>query len=111
MSINWYTKSQGPKKKSTHFTKGRIHSCLADTARYWGGFTLYGVSNPLIPQLYVLLKNQRIQAHLEKYIDFLKQNDSYFHIGYDNKPNFGVPKSYFTHYVNPALMISMTLGL
>ena len=61
--------------------------------------------------MYVLLKNQRIQAHLEKYIDFLKQNDSYFHIGYDNKPNFGVPKSYFTHYVNPALMISMTLGL
>ena len=58
--------------------------------------------------MYVLLKNQRIQAHLEKYIDFLKQNDSYFHIGYDNKPNFGVPKSY---YVNPALRISMTLGL
>ena len=33
ISINWYTKSQGPKKKYTHFTKGRIHSCPADTAR------------------------------------------------------------------------------
>ena len=33
ISINWYTKSQGPMKKCNHFTKGRIHSCLADTAR------------------------------------------------------------------------------
>ena len=33
ISINWYTKSQGPKKKCTYFTKGTIHSCPADTAR------------------------------------------------------------------------------
>ena len=25
MSINWYTKSQGPKKKLAHFTRERIH--------------------------------------------------------------------------------------
>ena len=43
MSINWYTKSQGPKKKSTHFTKVRIHSCLADTARNLGGFTTHAL--------------------------------------------------------------------
>ena len=39
MSINWHTKSQGPKKKCTNFFRGRIHSCLAGTARNQGTFT------------------------------------------------------------------------
>ena len=39
MSINWHTKSQGPKKKCTHFSRGRIHSCPADTACNQGSFT------------------------------------------------------------------------
>ena len=39
MSINWHTKSQGPKKKCTHFSRGRIHSCPAGTARNQGSFT------------------------------------------------------------------------
>ena len=30
--INWHTKSQGPKKKWTHFTRGRVHPCPAHTA-------------------------------------------------------------------------------
>ena len=33
ISINWHTKSQGPMKKCVHFSRGRIHSCPADTAR------------------------------------------------------------------------------
>ena len=33
ISISWHTKSQGPKKKCTHFTRERIHSCPVDTAR------------------------------------------------------------------------------
>ena len=43
MSINWYIKSQGPKKKCTHFTKWRIHSCPADTARNQGSFTTHAL--------------------------------------------------------------------
>ena len=43
ISINWYTKSQGPKKNCTHFTKGRIHSCPAGTARNKGGFTTHAL--------------------------------------------------------------------
>ena len=39
MSINWYTKSQGPKKKWIHFSRVRIHSCPAGTARNQGSFT------------------------------------------------------------------------
>ena len=34
-----HTKSQGPKKKCTHFTRERIHSCPVDTARNKGSFT------------------------------------------------------------------------
>ena len=48
MSINWHTKSQGPKKKCTNFFRGRIHSCLAGTARIQGTFTsmaLWGVQS------------------------------------------------------------------
>ena len=37
--INWHTKSQGHKKKCTHFSRGRIHSCPAGTARNQGSFT------------------------------------------------------------------------
>ena len=37
--MNWHTKSQGPKKKCTHFTRERIHSCPVDTARNKGSFT------------------------------------------------------------------------
>ena len=32
ISINWHTKSQGPKKKCAHFTRERIYSCTVDTA-------------------------------------------------------------------------------
>ena len=39
MSVNWHTKSQGPKKKCTNFFRGRIQSCLAGTARNQGTFT------------------------------------------------------------------------
>ena len=41
MSINWHTKSQGPKKKCAHFSRGsgRINSCPAGTARNQGSFT------------------------------------------------------------------------
>ena len=39
MAINWHTKSQGPKKKCAHFSRGRIHSCPAGTARNQGSFT------------------------------------------------------------------------
>ena len=39
MSINWHTKSQGPKKKCIHFSRGRIHSYPAGTARNQGSFT------------------------------------------------------------------------
>ena len=36
---NWHTKSQGPKKKLAHFTRGRIHPYPAHTACiYQGGF-------------------------------------------------------------------------
>ena len=56
ISINWYTKSQGPKKKcthGTHFKKERIHSCPLTllAIRVVLLHTLYGVLNPLIPQL------------------------------------------------------------
>ena len=33
MSINWHTKSQGPKTKCVNFSKGRIDPYLAHTAR------------------------------------------------------------------------------
>ena len=33
ISIDWYTKSQGPKKKSIHLTIGRIDPCSDNTAR------------------------------------------------------------------------------
>ena len=33
MSINWHTKSQGPKTKCVNFSKGRIDHYLAHTAR------------------------------------------------------------------------------
>ena len=39
MSINWHTKSQGPKKKCTHFSRGRNPSCPAGTAGNQGSFT------------------------------------------------------------------------
>ena len=39
ISMNWHTKSQGPKKKCAHFTRERIHSCSVDTARNKGSFT------------------------------------------------------------------------
>ena len=41
LSINWHTKSQGPKKKCTRFTRGRIHPCPAHTAHNLGNFTPY----------------------------------------------------------------------
>ena len=55
MSINWHTKSQVP-KKSIHFSRGGF------TTAPWTLLvirvvllqTLYGVLNPLIPQLYIL---------------------------------------------------------
>ena len=43
ISIDWYTKSQGPKKKCTHFTIERIRSWLADTARNQGSFTTFAL--------------------------------------------------------------------
>ena len=33
MSMNWHTKSQGPKTKCVNFSKGRIDPYLAHTAR------------------------------------------------------------------------------
>ena len=39
ISMNWHTESQRPMKKCSHFTKGRIHSCLAHTACNKGSFT------------------------------------------------------------------------
>ena len=57
MSKNWHTKSQGPKKKCAHFSRGRIHSCPAGTARNQGSFismALWRVHcNPFCPVLYV----------------------------------------------------------
>ena len=50
-------KEPRPKKKCIHFTRGWILPCPAHTARNKGSFTpyatLYGVLNPLIPQLYL----------------------------------------------------------
>ena len=43
ISIDWHTKSQGPKKKCTQFTIERIHSWLADTARNQGSFTTFAL--------------------------------------------------------------------
>ena len=43
ISLSWHTKSQGPKKKCTHFTIERIHSWLADTARNQGSFTTFAL--------------------------------------------------------------------
>ena len=39
ISMNWHTKSQGPKKKCANFSRGRIHSYSAGTARNQGSFT------------------------------------------------------------------------
>ena len=41
MSINWHTKSQGPKKKCDNFSRGRINPWPAHTARNKGSFTPY----------------------------------------------------------------------
>ena len=64
MSINWHTKSQGPKKKCIHFSRGRIHSCPAGTAHNQGSFTsmaLWSVQSFLSTT--VLLKSSMIQIH------------------------------------------------
>ena len=55
ISINWHTKSQRPKKKCIHFSRGRINPCLARTACNYGSFTSYMafLFNPFFPQLYV----------------------------------------------------------
>ena len=39
MSINWHTKSQGPKTKCVHFSKGRILPYPVHTACSLGSFT------------------------------------------------------------------------
>ena len=56
ISINWYTKSQGPKKNVPILQKGGfIPVPLTLLAiRVVLLQTLYGVLNPLIPQLYVV---------------------------------------------------------
>ena len=43
MSINWHTKSQGPKKKCIHFSRGRINPWPAHTSRNKGSFTPYAL--------------------------------------------------------------------
>ena len=43
MSINWPTKSQGPKKKLVYSSSGRINPWPAHTARNKGSFTPYAL--------------------------------------------------------------------
>ena len=43
MSTKWHTKSQGPKKKCIHFSRGRINPWPAHTARNKGSFTPYAL--------------------------------------------------------------------
>ena len=43
MSMNWHTKSQGPKKKCNNFSRGRINPWPAHTARNKGSFTPYAL--------------------------------------------------------------------
>ena len=43
MSINWHTKSQGPKKKLIYSSRGRINPWPAHTARNKGSFTPYAL--------------------------------------------------------------------
>ena len=43
MSINWHTNSQGAKKKCAYFSRGRINSYPAGTARNQGSFTSMGL--------------------------------------------------------------------
>ena len=61
--MNWHTKSQGPKKKCTHFTRERIDSCSMDTAHNKGSFTsiaLWSVqsflSNPKLDRVFAISK-------------------------------------------------------
>ena len=69
MSINWYTTSQGPKKKCIKITKRRIDPCPAHTARNTGSFTtmVLWTVNPLFPQLYVfwILERRSTRLYLE----------------------------------------------
>ena len=60
ISMNWHTKSQGPKKKCAHFTRERIHSCSVDTARNKGSFTsiaLWSVQSFFSPTVHVYYHN------------------------------------------------------
>ena len=62
ISIDWYTKSQGPKKKCIHFTRERIHSCSVDTARNKGSFTtiaLWSVKSFNSPTVCIQEKQQQ----------------------------------------------------
>ena len=55
ISTNWYTKSQGPKKKGISFSRGRIYPCPAHTARNSGSFTPYTLWSveSFFPQLHI----------------------------------------------------------
>ena len=55
MSINWHTKSQGPNKNVSIFLGGGLTPALATllVIRTVLLLMLYGVLNPLIPQLYI----------------------------------------------------------
>ena len=76
ISINCHTKSQGPMKKCTHFTKGRIHSCPADTARNYGSFTthaLWSVKSFNSPTVYQTF-SQYFSKVLQYYLQYSNKN-------------------------------------
>ena len=56
MSINWHTKSQGPKTKCFYFSRVRIHSSPVDPTRNIGSFTSMAIwtVNPFFPQVYLI---------------------------------------------------------
>ena len=51
ISIYWHTKSQGPLKKCSHFTKVRVHPCAVHTTCNKGSFTPKNLVlfNPFFP--------------------------------------------------------------
>ena len=82
MSINWHTKSQGPKKKCAHFSRGRIHSCPAGTARNQGSFTsmaLLSVQSFLSSTVHHIMNNYYfiVFMNIMKYYRFIYKEIKY----------------------------------
>ena len=82
MSINWHTKSQGPKKKLIYSSRGRINPWPAHTARNKGSFTpyaLWSVESFFSPTVFqtVVPKSENFRDNFQLNIPFLSFKGSY----------------------------------